>query len=163
MFAQHHGAVYRYLARFTGDADLAADLAQETFVRLAEHPPPDHERLKGWLFTVATNLARDAMRTNRRRLRLLDRSGDRVPLADPPPDPAALAVRAEEVARVREALNALTERDRTMLLMREEGFTHQEIAAAAGTTTKSVGTMVARALNRLAEQLDLGRGGVEST
>jgi DNA-directed RNA polymerase specialized sigma24 family protein len=50
-----------------------------------------------------------------------------------------------------------------MLLMREEGFTHQEIAAAAGTTTKSVGTMVARALNRLAEQLDLGRGGLEST
>src|SRR5262245_30054485 len=123
MFAQHHGAVFRYLARFTGDPDLAADLAQETFVRLAENPPRDRERLKGWLVTEATNLARDALRTHRRRSRSIDRSGDRFPLADPPADPAALAERHEEVARVRAALKELTERDRTMLLMREEGFT----------------------------------------
>jgi DNA-directed RNA polymerase specialized sigma24 family protein len=39
--------------------------------------------------------------------------------------------------------------------MREEGFTHREIAEAVGTTTGSVGTLIARALDRLAERLPL--------
>jgi DNA-directed RNA polymerase specialized sigma24 family protein len=56
---------------------------------------------------------------------------------------------------VRRALAALSERDRTALLMREEGFSHEEIAAAVGTTTKSVGTVVARALRKLAAELPL--------
>ena len=54
-------------------------------------------------------------------------------------------------------LDALNEKERTMLLMREEGFTHREIAEAVGTTTKSVGTMVARALRKLASELPLDR------
>jgi DNA-directed RNA polymerase specialized sigma24 family protein len=39
--------------------------------------------------------------------------------------------------------------------MREEGFAHREIAEAVGTTTGSVGTLIARALDRLAQQLPL--------
>ena len=42
-----------------------------------------------------------------------------------------------------------------MLLMREEGFSHREIAEAVGTTTGSVGTMIARALDKLAARLQL--------
>ena len=52
-------------------------------------------------------------------------------------------------------MDQLEPRDRTVLLMREEGFTHHEIADAVGTTTKSVGTMIARALAKLAQRLDL--------
>ena len=56
-------------------------------------------------------------------------------------------------ARVRASavLDALSERDRAILLMREEGFKHREIAEAVGTTTKSVGTLIARALDRVME------------
>jgi DNA-directed RNA polymerase specialized sigma24 family protein len=39
--------------------------------------------------------------------------------------------------------------------MREEGFSHREIAQAVGTTTGSVGTMVARALDKLSAALAL--------
>jgi DNA-directed RNA polymerase specialized sigma24 family protein len=39
--------------------------------------------------------------------------------------------------------------------MREEGFAHHEIAETVGTTTKSVGTMIARALEKLARHLEL--------
>jgi len=42
-----------------------------------------------------------------------------------------------------------------VLLMREEGFAHREIAEAVGTTTASVGTMIARALDKLARLLPL--------
>ena len=41
---------------------------------------------------------------------------------------------------------------RLVLLMREAGFRHRESAEAVGTTTKSVGTMIARALRKLAAQ-----------
>jgi DNA-directed RNA polymerase specialized sigma24 family protein len=37
--------------------------------------------------------------------------------------------------------------------MREEGFSHREIAVAVGTTAGSVGTLLARALQRLATHL----------
>jgi RNA polymerase sigma-70 factor (ECF subfamily) len=151
--AAHRPALLRYLARFTGDADLAEDLAQETLVRLRERPPNDQGDPRRWLFTVATNLARDAYRTSRRRDRLARGAAGRLPLADPPPDPAAAAERGETVRRVRQALAGLGERDRAILLMREEGFTHREIAVAVGTTTGSVGTLIARALDRMAEAL----------
>jgi DNA-directed RNA polymerase specialized sigma24 family protein len=39
--------------------------------------------------------------------------------------------------------------------MREEGFAHREIAEALETTTGSVGTLLARALDRLASRLPL--------
>jgi len=57
--------------------------------------------------------------------------------------------------RVRDALATLNDKERAVLLMREEGFTHREIAVAVGTTTGSVGTMFARALDKLATRLDL--------
>jgi DNA-directed RNA polymerase specialized sigma24 family protein len=49
----------------------------------------------------------------------------------------------------------LGEKERTVLLMREEGFSHREIADAVGTTTGSVGTMIVRALDKLAAELPL--------
>jgi DNA-directed RNA polymerase specialized sigma24 family protein len=57
-------------------------------------------------------------------------------------------------------LNQLEPRDRAVLLMREEGFAHREIADAVGTTTKSVGTMIARALEKLSRHLELSESDV---
>lgn len=161
LFARHHGELYRYVARFTGDADLAEDVVQDTFVRLAERPPADLTHARGWLFRVATTIAIDAMRGARRRVALLKDDPGRQPLGDPPLDPGAALEREETRRRVREALRELGEKERAILLMREEGFAHREIADAVGTTTKSVGTMIARALEKLARHLDLdaeGRG-----
>lgn len=155
LFARHHAELYRYAARFTGDADLAEDVVQDVFVRLAERPPARHDALRGWLFRVATTIALDAMRGARRRLELVRGRPERVPMGGAPPDPAAEVEREETRRRVRAALLQLNEKERAILLMREEGFTHHEIAAAVGTSTKSVGTMIARALEKLAQRLDL--------
>jgi len=151
--AAHRAALFRYLARYTGDPDLAEDLVQDTLVRLRERPPADRTDPRRWLFTVATNLARDAHRTARRRDALTAEGWDRLPLPAPPPDPAAVAERTDLRARVRAALAELNERERTVLLMREEGFTHREIAETVETTTGSVGTMIARALDKVARVL----------
>jgi RNA polymerase sigma factor (sigma-70 family) len=148
----------RYLTRLAGDADAAADALQETFVRLIERPPRDASA-RSWLFTVATNIVREQGRSRSRRSALLLHAP-----ADAPGGAAARpggGRRGEERRRlVRRALAGLSERDRTALLMREEGFSHEEIAAAGGTTTKSVGTVIARALRKLAAELPLGGEGL---
>lgn len=155
VFARHHGELFRYAARFTGDADLAEDVVQDAFVRLAERPPRDESQLRAWLFRVATTIAIDALRSSKRRMVLVQARADSVPVPGATPDPAAAVEREELRARVRQALATLSEKERAVLLMREEGFAHREIAEAVGTTTGSVGTMFARALDKLAQRLDL--------
>jgi RNA polymerase sigma factor (sigma-70 family) len=154
LFEEHHGALLRYLVRLTGDGDLAADAAQEAFARLVEKPPRD-VRPRAWLFTVATNVVRATANSRKRRRALLERSVARVPAGDAPRRPDDALERSETRATVRAALDSLSRKERTVLLMREEGFSHREIAEAVGTTTGSVGTMIARALDKLAERLPL--------
>jgi RNA polymerase sigma-70 factor (ECF subfamily) len=161
LFATEHAGLFRYLARLTGDGDRAADAAQEAFVRLVERPPmiPDGPAAAGavraWLYTVATNVVREGGRTHARRAWLLAHGAARAPMADPPRDAHATVEADEERRRVRAALDGLSAKERTALLMREEGFAHREIAAAVGATTGSVGTLLARALDKLAAALPL--------
>jgi RNA polymerase sigma factor (sigma-70 family) len=156
LFVEHRDAVCRYLTRYTGDADLAEDLVQETFWRLARRPFGAPAQVKGWLFRVATNLAKDALKTSRRRGELVRLARAESPTMAPA-DAGDRLERAEVRERVRAALDGLSQKERTALLLREEGFAHREIAAAVGTTTGSVGTLVARALTKLAQRLELQR------
>jgi RNA polymerase sigma factor (sigma-70 family) len=157
LFDEHHQSLYRYLVRFSGDADLAADAVQEAFLKLVERPPPDHSFARAWLFKVATNVVLETERARSRRIRLLAAAPARVPVADPPPTPYELVESDEQRRLVTEALASLSAKERTALLMREEGFSHREIAEAVGTTTGSVGTLVARSLARLNDLLALDR------
>jgi len=154
IFAEHYEGLFRYLSRLTGDPDLAADVAQEAFVRLVERRP-ENNGIRAWLYRVATNLVRDDSRVRRRRVEILQGSPDRAPYGDTPVGADMALEIQERRAFIRAALETLSERDRTILLMREQGFSHREIAVAVGTTTKSVGSMVARALRKLAGELAL--------
>jgi len=152
LFRRLYPSLFRYLHRLTGEVDAADDIAQESFVRLlGRDMPEDEARL--WLFTVATNLFRDGARTRKRRERLLA-VRPWTPTALPRPDEAA--ERAATVKAVREALDTLAERDRQMLLMREEGFRYDEIAKVAGVAPGSVGTLLARAARRFVAAWDNG-------
>jgi len=157
---EHSEQLFLYVARLTGDTDRAADVVQETFARLITRPPRKPGPLKPWLFAVATNLARDEGRKQNRRRRILRMHGGRQPLGDPPIDPDAMAMQDDLKARVRQALDAIPRRDREVLLLREHGFTHREIAEAVTTTEKSIGTIIARALTKLESVLDLDRDAI---
>lgn len=144
--------LFRYLQRLSGDPELAADAVQETFVRLAERPP-EAGALRAWLYRVGTNVVIDSSRTSRRRLRILAGAPECAPLADPPLSPDAALDREERRREVQAALAALGARDRTVLLMRAEGFAHREIAATIGVSTQSVGSIILRAMKKLAVTL----------
>lgn len=152
LYREHAVPLYRYLFRFSGDADSAADAVQDAFLRLVERAPRD-EGIRGWLFRVGTNLVMERGRTRRRRLRLVESNPDRVPLGDAPAGPAEETERRERQREVREALALLSERDRTVLLMRAEGFTQREIAEAIQVNPKAMGSILNRAQAKLAAAL----------
>lgn len=138
-------SLLRYLERLIGDGDIAEDVAQEAFLRLLRRTDLDADNARLWIFTVATNLVRDHGRAVARRRRLLVATPV-VPSGPPAPD--VETERSERVTRVRAALELLPERDRQLLLMREEGFRYKEMAEAVGVAPGSVGTLIVRALKR---------------
>jgi len=151
LFRDYHATLVRYLTRRLGDRDWAEDVAQETFVRALRQEQIVNER--AWLFTVANNLVRDEARKDaRRRTRLtllLEESRE----ASVELESISLE-RAQDAAMARGAMEALAERDRLALLMREEGLDYHEIAEALGLSVGSIGTTLARARRRLVEQYE---------
>ena len=113
--------VYAYLLRATGDAELAADLTHDAFVRIAERSQQRRGAdVAPWLFSIARNLfLEQKRRTERasRNLRLMDHSGHR----PRPPIETNLSVRA--------AVDSLPEDQRLVLLLYHvDGYTHSEIS-----------------------------------
>jgi RNA polymerase sigma factor (sigma-70 family) len=152
LYAAHAPILYRYLVRLTGDADLAADGVQEAFVRLLQRRDRSIER--AWLFRVATNVVLERLRSDGRHLRLLRSHADRAPMGDATIDPHERVEALERHEQARRALSSLSDKERSAVLMREEGFSHREIATALGTTTGSVGTLIARALLKFSEAIE---------
>lgn len=146
-FDDHFASVFRYVDRWCGDAALAADVAQESFIRLYQRGRLPHEpRL--WLVSVANNLLRDEHRRVSRRTRLLERHADDEAGSRCDERPDALLLAEERRQQVRAALDALPSRERALLLLRHEGYSYRDLARALHIREPSVGTLLARAGER---------------
>ena len=148
LYEETYPGLVRYLHRKVWDADRAAELAQEVFVRALAAAP---ENPRAWLFTVAANLAHDESRhVIRRKKHLALLKGEAA--ADPPRHDPVAAMEQEARARtVRRALDALSERDREVLLLRDAGLSYPEIAERTGLAVGAVGTTLCRARKRLVD------------
>ena len=64
IYATYEERIYGFLVRLSGHRDVADDLFQETWLRVARHAPtlPEDTDLAAWLFTVARNLHRSHVR-----------------------------------------------------------------------------------------------------
>ena len=151
LFRTYNDALVRYLTRRLGDRDWAEEVAQETFVRALRQTSIQNER--AWLFAVATNLVRDEARKDMRRRKHLALLAEQE--RDEMVEPEETTIeRAQEAAMARKAVDALAERDRLALLMREEGLDYNEIAEALELSPGSVGTTLSRARRRLVESYE---------
>ncbi len=138
----------RFLHRKVWDLERARDLAQEVFVRALRHDP---ERPRAWLFSVATNLARDEARTVLRRKRHLALLREDTKDDGRAPGPEDAMVAREEWVLVRRALDGLSDRDREILLLWDAGLSYREIAEITDLAPGAIGTTLARARRRLVE------------
>ena len=156
LFSQYHEPLVRMLYRRTGDRDRAEEIAQEVFARAVAAPPRNP---RPWLFAVALNLVREEARTAARRdRRLVLFRAEQTEHASRPDEELD---RSERIARVRAALDALSERDREALLLKAEGFNYDEIAATLGLARGAVGTTLARARKKLVEAFRVRAEGEE--
>ena len=144
LFTRYQGRIYNYVYRMVGDANEAQDLTQDSFVKayqaLQRGDVPDNP--PAWLYRIASRTCLDALR--RRRLirwlplgRLVERR--RAAGRDADESPESHLIRAQERARVQQALDQLPARYRMVLLLREyEGLTYREIAEATGDSLSTV-------------------------
>ena len=104
VFRESFEPLHRYLNRLSGDSDLASELAQEAFVKLYRRrsPPADPS---AWLFTVATNLFRNAKTKRTNRARLLTPQRALSSHSDPAPTPDEHSESEEAKQRVRAAFS----------------------------------------------------------
>ena len=141
-------AVWAYLSHVTGDPHAADDLLQETYIRFlgANRRWESEAHRRNFLFTVATNLARDRHRRNRlRRAERLEDGGPGHAVCVPRP------IDAESRTDLRRALQRLSAREREMLwLAYAEGSTHREIADALGLRAGGIRVLLFRARRKLA-------------
>lgn len=137
--------VWSFLARMTGRRDVADDLAQEVWMRLARHAPrlaPD-TRLAAWLFTVARNLYVSHWRAHQVSNQL---AGDLLPIAPMPPSPFEAAAETQTSARIERAIAALPAAYREILLLcAVEGLAPKDAAAMLGISGEAARQRLTRA------------------
>jgi RNA polymerase sigma-70 factor (ECF subfamily) len=160
VYARYRDRVHGFLLRLAGRRDVAEDLFQETWLKLARAAPrlAEDTDLRAWLFTVARNAW-----ISHRRWSMLDLSrlvvleDDALP---PPhaPDADARTDAARAVAQLERALASLPPASReVLLLVGVEGMDQEQAAAVLGVSYAALRQRLARARAQLAERLAIAQ------
>jgi RNA polymerase sigma-70 factor (ECF subfamily) len=144
LVVRYQRKVYAVALGIVKDPDTAWDVAQEAFVRVHEHLAEfkGESAFSTWVFRITTHLGIDAVRRERTGLKddvddvreadLTD-AGEGILSTGLGTDPQAGALRRELVGKIEEALAALPEKHRTILVLREiEGLSYEELAERLG-------------------------------
>jgi RNA polymerase sigma-70 factor (ECF subfamily) len=149
LMAAYGGPVYRYCRHMTGDADLAADAQQTTFVQAYEALGGfgRQSSLRSWLFGIARHRCLDAVKARQRRERRFE------PRGELPETPAAGGDPEEELLgqafakALEECLQELAPATRTAVLLRyQEGFSYAEMVRVCRDRPETLRVRVSRAL-----------------
>ena len=145
----HHPGVIKMIYRMCGDVELAEDAAQDAFIRAWLHLPTFRPgtSLRNWLYRIAVNAALDVLRRN---TKIADTDLETLSMPDPQAGPEAALLQKERTVAVQQAILALTDPCRSVLVLREYGgLSYHEIAAALDIP---LGTVMSR-LNYARHQL----------
>ncbi|WP_411832861.1 RNA polymerase sigma factor [Pseudoxanthomonas mexicana] len=145
--------VFTLALRICGDREAAADVLQDTMLKLYHHL--DDYRgggpFWGWLRQIAVNEALMRLRRSRRLVAEIGIDEDDLP-ADAGPLPAAAA----DASALQRALASLPATTRSVLwLYHAEGYTHDEIAALMQRTASFSKSQLARGTRRLRALLQM--------
>ncbi|CAN5502347.1 hypothetical protein BH10PSE18_BH10PSE18_35380 [soil metagenome] len=164
-FQESYTDVVRFIARRTGSAQDARELAHDTWIRLAERgaddeaPPP---AARAYVYTVAENIAIDHLRRRQRGAERFtpQRTDDEAPLREPlTPDIAERLGHRQALDAVAEAIAQLPARSRDIFLAdRLDGASHAELAVQHGVSIKTVEREVMRAMDGVEAALHRWRG-----
>ena len=152
----HAAYIYRLALSIVHDPSLADDVVQETMIRAWRWAPigPDGDMPRAWLARVARNAAIGILRRRREELY----GSDAIPEKESSFTPARTVEGRAALDQLREALAALEEADRSLIVLREiEGMTYEEIAETMELPLSTVKTRLFRARQQLKRALEAWR------
>ena len=160
LVALHERFVYNLAVRTLGNADDAADTAQEAFVRawLALPAFREQAQFRTWLYRIVLNLCLNRFPRLRRDLKELTQD-EMVDLPEPAwagPDPLASLEQREQHAYLHRQIDSLPDHYRLLVSLRyQDDLSYDEIAALLGLPVGTVKTGLFRAKARLREALSV--------
>ena len=152
---RHQDEVYTLAVRLTGDRELGADVAQESFVRAWRALPRfrGDSRFSTWMYRITANTASThRTRAARQRTESLDELVVE-PTADGP-TPETMAETADLREQLESALDRLPPAQRRVVVLKDVyGWTHREIAEQTGISVAASKVRLHRGRARLREEL----------
>ncbi|MDR3690408.1 MAG: RNA polymerase sigma factor [Fimbriimonas sp.] len=159
LFERHHRLVFGYLLGRCGNRDTAADMVQDTFVRVWSHiddvPQIADDERHRWLLAIAKRVSVDAAR----RSKVREPISQIPPLQEPrdsAPSPHRAAEAADSLMRLNDAIGELPDEWRTVLVLNVlEGLSSVEIAGMLGLPEGTVRSHLFHARSRLGKKVGL--------
>lgn len=162
LVGRYQTRLLNFVYRTTGDRERAEDLVQETFIRVYRHLHrfDQSKKFSTWVYTIASNLAKNELRNRSRNPLVLfqtirkNHDADQKPLEweDNTYRPDDLFRKRHLRALVESAVDQLPEHHRTVFILREmEGKTYEEIAEITACNLGTVKSRLNRARNNFAQ------------
>lgn len=157
LYREYYAKIYRYAFRFTGDQYEAEDVTQETFIKLDDflsrmHPDDTVPGYIGaWLYRVTSNLCCNLVK---RRSKYRDILTGMEKNHKSAPDVESQYIEAEKQQHVRTALARLSNRDRVLLMLYQDGMSYAEMAEVIKVKKTSIGKLLSRAVERCSRHIE---------
>jgi RNA polymerase sigma-70 factor, ECF subfamily len=148
LFDEYSAPIYNYALRMIGDADRAADIAQDTFIKAYRKLDTltDASAARSWIYRIATNTAIDAMRRNRHTVRMDEGEDGPVEQPDGGPGPETQVLSGLLDERIGRALLRLKPNHRQCLILSDvEDMSATQIGEVMGMTGGAVRVLLCRA------------------
>jgi RNA polymerase sigma-70 factor, ECF subfamily len=165
LFERYSTRLLNFINRIIGDRERAEDLVQEAFIRVHRHLPrfDRSKQFSTWIYTIASNLAKNELRNRSRNPLGLSESvepaGDEdrphLQLEDKGSRPDELYRQRYLAEAVHWSVERLSPRHREVFVLRElEGKSYEEIAASTGTNVGTVKSRLNRARRSFAAEIE---------
>jgi RNA polymerase sigma-70 factor (ECF subfamily) len=164
LVSRYRPRIINLITRFVGDVDRAEDIAQEVFVRVYRNRERYRKsgKFSTWIFTIAANLAKNEIRRKVRHRRVVSMDEEKEPgtslastLADRGPGPGQTLERKELENLILNAIEALPERYRLALVLRDlEGLAYEEVSRVLGIPGGTVRSRINRARLMVKDKLE---------
>ena len=155
IFERYTRPVMRFIFCMVSNRSLAEELAQETFVRAYKNLGAlrDETKLSTWLFGIARNVAREALRSNRQESRRVE-FDQLLAVCDEKPSPAGELLDKELKGVVRHALGMLDEEKRLVFTLKVyQQRSYDEIAQITGFSIPKIRNILYRARAEMRRRL----------
>lgn len=157
----YYTGIYTYSFSMLGNGDDARDVTQEAFVKLYHHleegrPPLDNT--KNWLYRVVSNLCLNLLKRRKifQKVLMLDGNAGRGNPGRRNNPVEEDLITTQERALVQKALTRLPAREQALLMLFRDQFSYADMADILKIKPSSVGKMLSRAREKLAEEIRKG-------